>query len=184
MPSPLPNNRKLQPAPPTYYHDVQYEGTVPIPVDAIHSLPLGHSKFEPPSPTALTNLLKIISPRKDTFAPMSDEPPPSLAFDHDTPSPLSTVDNSDLVTPVSGDLARYALIPPVEVRSNDFSLSDGRHTGNRCGDDAEASVEEDKAFSESIKGIYHLWKARKWKQAEGQSGDAFLRIVRAAITQP
>ncbi|OJA18724.1 hypothetical protein AZE42_01268 [Rhizopogon vesiculosus] len=181
VPSPLPNNQKLQPAPPAYY--TQDEGTIPIPVDAIHSLPLGDSKFDPPSPTTLTNLLKIISPRKDTHPPTSDEPP--SAFDRDTPSPLSTVDNSDLVTPVSANMGQYAhVIPPVKVKLNDTLFSNGQHARNGHGDGDEAVVEEDKALTESIKGIYCLWKARKWKQADKESSDTFLHIVRTAITQP
>lgn len=176
MPSPLPNSRKLQPAPPTYY--TEQEGTIPIPADAIHSLPPGDSKFNPPSPTTLTHLLKIISPRKETYTPTSDEGP--SAFDCDTPSPLSTVDNSDLVTPISTNLGQYAhVVPPVKVKLNDTLFSVGR---DRHSDDDEAGVEEDKAVTESIKGIYYLWRARR--QAEEDSSDAFLRIVRAAITQP
>lgn len=178
VPSPLPNNRKLQPAPPTHY--VQQERAIPVPVNAIHSLPHGGSKFEPPSPTTLTSLLKIISPRKDTYTPTSDDPPPSLAFDRDTPSP---VDNSDLVTPISGNLGQYAhVVPSVKVKSNGAPFSEGCHAENDVDDVDEAGIEEDKALTESIKGIYCLWKARK--QADKESSDAFLRIVRAAITQP
>ncbi|KAG0708891.1 hypothetical protein DFH29DRAFT_870512 [Suillus ampliporus] len=187
VPSPQPHSRKLQPAPPTYY--TQQEDTIPIPADAIHSLPLGDSKFGPPSPTTLANLLNVISPRKDIDAPTSNEPP--SVFDRDTPSPLSTLDNSDLVTPMSANLGQYAHVPPpVKVKLDGMPYSNGQHSGNGQGDhdddgeEEDVAVEEDKAVTESIKGIYYLWKARKWKQADEESSDAFLRIVRAAVTQP
>jgi len=178
VPSPSPNNRRLQPAPPTYF--TQHEEAIPIPADTIHSLPLIVDKFGPPSPTTLAHLLNDISPRKDIHSPTSNEPPST--FDPDTPSPLSTVDNSDLVTPVSANLGQYAhVIPPVKVELNGMPFSNLQYPGI---DDDEVGVEEDKALTESIKGIYCLWKARKWKQADEESSNAFLRIVRAAIIQP
>lgn len=183
MPSPLPNHRKLETALPVYY--TQQEGAIPIPADTIHSLPLSNSKFGPPSPTALAHLLNIISPRKDIHTPTSNGP--SSTFDRDTPSPLSTLDNSDLETPASGNPGQYAHVAqPVKVTLNDMSYSNGPHAGNGHADeeDAEFAVEEDKAVTESIKGIYYLWKARKFNQPDEESSDAFQRIVRAAITQP
>jgi hypothetical protein len=67
-----------------------------------------------------------------------------------------------------------------------MTYSNGRHAGNGHADeeDDKSAVEEDKAVTESIKGIYYLWKARKFNQADEESSDAFQRIVRAAITQP
>ncbi|KIK43535.1 hypothetical protein CY34DRAFT_23487 [Suillus luteus UH-Slu-Lm8-n1] len=183
VPSPLPNHRKLETALPVYY--TQQEGAIPIPADTIHSLPLSNSKFGPPSPTALAHLLNIISPRKDIHTPTSNGP--SSTFDRDTPSPLSTLDNSDLETPASGNPGQYAHVAqPVKVTLNDMSYSNGPHAGNGHADeeDAEFAVEEDKAVTESIKGIYYLWKARKFNQPDEESSDAFQRIVRAAITQP
>jgi hypothetical protein len=115
---------------------------------------------------------------------MSDNQPRS-PFDRDTPSPLSTVDNSDLVTPVSANLGQYAhVVPSVKVKSDGILFSDGCYAEDECSDVDEVGVEEDKALTESIKGIYHLWKARKYRQADKGSSATFLRIVRAAVTQP
>lgn len=183
VPSPLPNHRKLQTAPSTYY--TQQDEAILIPADSIHSLPLPDSKFGPPSPTKLAHLLNIISPRKGTYTPTSNEPP--SAFDRDTPSPLSTLDDSDLVTPASGNPGQDAHVASsVKVNLNDLSYSNGRHAGNEQGDEDgdQFAVEEDKAVTESIKGIYYLWRARKWNQPDEESSDAFLRIVRAAVAQP
>ncbi|KAG1864172.1 hypothetical protein DFJ58DRAFT_867794 [Suillus subalutaceus] len=180
VPSPLPNHRKLETALPAYY--TQQEEAIPIPADTIHSLPLPDSKFGPPSPTALAHLLNIISPRKDIHTPTSNEPSSSIA--RDTPSPLSTLDNSDLETPASGNPGQYAHVAqPVKVTLNDMSYSNGRHAGNGHAndEDEEFAVEEDKAVTESIKGIYYLWKARKLNQPDEGSSDAFLRIVREAL---
>lgn len=161
VPSPLPNHRKLQTAPPTYDY-TQQEEAIPIPADTIHSLPLPDN----------------------IHTPTSNEPP--SAFDRDTPSP-STLDNSDLVTPASGNPGQYAHVAQsVKVTLNDMSYSNGQHVGNGHGDedDDEFAIEEDKAVTESIKGIYYLWKARKSNQLDEESSDAFLRIVQAAVTQP
>lgn len=161
VPSPLPNHRKLETALPAYY--TQQEGAIPIPADTIHSLPLPNNIHTPTSNGS------------------------SSTFDHDTPSPLSTLDNSDLETPASGNPGQYAHVAqPVKVTLNDMSYSNGRHAGNGHADeeDDEFAVEEDKAVTESIKGIYYLWKARKFNQQDEESSDAFQRIVRAAITQP
>ncbi|KAG2044816.1 hypothetical protein BDR03DRAFT_937294 [Suillus americanus] len=67
-----------------------------------------------------------------------------------------------------------------------MSYSNGRHAGNGHAkeEDDELAVEEDKAVTESIKGIYYLWKARKLNQPDEESSDTFLRIVQAAVTQP
>ncbi|KAG1870062.1 hypothetical protein F4604DRAFT_1926842 [Suillus subluteus] len=180
VPSPLPNHRKLETALPAYY--TQQEEAIPIPADTIHSLPLPDSKFGPPSPTVLAHLLNIISPRKDIHTPTSNEPSSSIA--RDTPSPLSTLDHSDLETPASGNPGQYAHVAqPVKVTLNDMSYSNGRHAGNGHAndEDEEFAVEEDKAVTESIKGIYYLWKARKLNQPDEGSSDAFLRIVREAV---
>lgn len=161
VPSPLPNHRKLQTAPSTYY--TQQDEAILIPADSIHSLPLPDS----------------------TYTPTSNEPP--SAFDRDTPSPLSTLDDSDLVTPASGNPGQDAHVASsVKVNLNDLSYSNGRHAGNEQGDEDgdQFAVEEDKAVTESIKGIYYLWRARKWNQPDEESSDAFLRIVRAAVAQP
>ncbi|KAG2350391.1 hypothetical protein BDR05DRAFT_954490 [Suillus weaverae] len=181
VPSPLPNHRKLETALPAYY--TQQAEAIPIPADTIHSLPLPDSKFGPPSPTALAHLLNFISPRKDTHTHTSNER--SSTFDRDTSSPLSTLDNSDLETPASGNPGQYAHVSqPVKVTLNDMSYSNGRHAGNADEEDDKFAVEEDKAVTESIKGIYYLWKARKLNQPDEESSDTFLRIVQAAVTQP
>ncbi|KAG2072680.1 hypothetical protein BDR04DRAFT_1012982 [Suillus decipiens] len=182
VPSPLPNHRKLGTALPAYH--THQEEAIPIPADTIHSLPLPNSKFGPPSPTALAHLLDIISPRKDIHTHTSNEP--SSTFERGTPSPLSTLDNSDLETPASGNPGQYARVAqPVKVTLNDMSYSNRRHVGNGHADeeDDEFSVEEDKAVIESIKGIYYLWKARKLNQPDEESSDTFLRIVREAVNQ-
>ncbi|KAG1825966.1 uncharacterized protein BJ212DRAFT_1510633 [Suillus subaureus] len=160
VPSPLPNHRKLETAFPAYY--TQQEEAIPIPADTIHSLP----------------------PPDNIHTPTSNEP--SSTFARDTPSPLSTLDNSDLETPASGNPGQYAhLAQPVKVTLNDMSYSNGRHAGNGHAneEDDEFAVEEDKAVTESIKGIYYLWKARKSNQPDEESSDVFLRIVREAVTQ-
>lgn len=161
VPSPLPNHRKLETTLPAYY--TQQEEAISIPADTIHSLPLPDN----------------------IHTPTSNEP--SSSFTRDTSSPLSTLDNSDLETPASGKPGQYAHVAqPVKVTLNDMSYSNGRHAGNGHAneEDDEFAVEEDKAVTESIKGIYYLWKARKLNQPDEENSDAFLRIVRETVTQP
>lgn len=156
VPSPLPNHRKLGTALPAYH--THQEEAIPIPADTIHSLPLPDN----------------------THTHTSNEP--SSTFERGTPSPLSTLDNSDLETPASGNPGQ-CVAQPVKVTLNDMSYSNRRHVGNGHEEDDEFSVEEDKAVTESIKGIYYLWKARKLNQPDEESSGTFLRIVREAVTQ-
>ncbi|KIJ21721.1 hypothetical protein PAXINDRAFT_63855 [Paxillus involutus ATCC 200175] len=44
-------------------------------------------------------------------------------------------------------------------------------------------ADSDRALTDSIKGLYYLWKAGRRKQANDKGSDTFLRIVQAAITQ-
>ncbi|KIJ68419.1 hypothetical protein HYDPIDRAFT_173149 [Hydnomerulius pinastri MD-312] len=175
IPSPLPNNRKLQPANPddheSGYPFPSQDKPIMIPIDTIRSHRPA-SKLEPPSPSTLTHLLSIISPRNDIYSPISDEAPseePPSAFTPDTPSPDMTAADSDLPTPSSanGDqLASLNGVPFVNGRS-----------------DAVIDGEEDKALTDSIKGLYYLWKTGGRKEVDGKGSDAFLRIVQAAIPQ-
>ncbi|KAF9229316.1 hypothetical protein BS17DRAFT_722937 [Gyrodon lividus] len=183
IPSPLPNNNKLQPAN-SDYHEAGFplpsqSNPIIIPVDAIHSLrPI--SKSSPPSPNTLAHLLSIISPRSDVYPPVSDEPhsaePPSV-FSSEGPSPDMTVADSDLPTPSSPNGDQVAMVvSPVAVKLNGVPLSDGRSH-------AVVDDKEDRALTDSIKGLYYLWKAGGRKEANDKGSDAFLRIVQAAITQ-
>ncbi|KAH7931002.1 hypothetical protein BV22DRAFT_1053633 [Leucogyrophana mollusca] len=166
LPSPLPNARKLQPAANPARLAPQDE-PIPISLSAIHSRSLT-SKLDPPSPNTLTHLLNFISPRRDVYSPSLDEP--ASAFTSDTPSPFSTVDNSDLVTPLSADGGQIAqVVSPVAVKLNGVPYLTIDNADN--------------ALSDTIKGIYHLWKAGRRKlSSDEEESTSFLRIVREAIT--
>ncbi|KAF8843943.1 hypothetical protein BDN67DRAFT_944151 [Paxillus ammoniavirescens] len=182
IPSPLPNNRKLRPAT-SDEHEAGFpfpsqSNPITIPVDAIHSRPTV-SKLGPPSPNTLAHLLSIISPRSDVYPPVSDEPhstEPSSAFSPEISSPGMTVADSVLSTPPSSNEDQVAMfVSPVAVKLNGVPLSNARHT--------VVDDKEDRALTDSIKGLYYLWKAGRRKQANDKGSDAFLRIVQAAITQ-
>ncbi|KAH7883617.1 hypothetical protein F5I97DRAFT_1813788 [Phlebopus sp. FC_14] len=171
VPSPLPRNGKL----PISSNFSSQEEPIIIPASTIHSK-LTSSKLAPPSPNTLTHLLNIISPRKDLYSPRSDEPRSAV-----TPNTLSThvtTDDSDLPTPVSADGDQLAhVVSPVHVKLNGVPF-EMRHPHT-----ALVAVEEDRALTDSIKGLYYLWKAGSRKDVSGKGSEAFLRIVRAAIPQ-
>ncbi|KIK94828.1 hypothetical protein PAXRUDRAFT_142024 [Paxillus rubicundulus Ve08.2h10] len=181
IPSPLPNNRKLRPVT-SNDHEVGFpfpsqSNPIAIPADAIHSRsPV--SKLGPPSPNTLAHLLSIISPRSDAY-PVSDEPHPtelSSTVSPEISSPEMTVADSVLLTPPPPNGEQIAtLVSPVAVKLNGFPLSNARH--------AIVDDTEDRALTDSIKGLYYLWKAGRRKQANDKASDMFLRIVQAAITQ-
>jgi hypothetical protein len=87
-----------------------------------------------------------------------------------------TVADSVLLTPPSSDGDQVAmLVSPVTVKLNGVPLSSARH--------AIVDDKEDRALTDSIKGLYYLWKVGRRKQANDKGSDTFLRIVQAAITQ-
>lgn len=172
LPSPLPVNRKLQlvnshesapPFPP------QNDPIINVPVDTIYSRPLA-SALGPPSPNILAHLLSTISPGKDVCSSVIDDPYPlqsPSAYSTD-PSPEQTVADSELVTPPFP-----SVVFPEVVEVNGVPLSKCRlHPLDEA---------EDKALTDSIKGLYYLWKVGRKEGLDTKDKSVFLRIVQAAI---
>ncbi|KAG6381195.1 hypothetical protein JVT61DRAFT_5598 [Boletus reticuloceps] len=171
VPSPLPTHHSFRPV-----IAIDDESTFPsqndpiidIPVDVIHACPLA-SRLEPPSPNLLAHLLSTVSPRKETYSPYSARS--SSPYDTD-PSPEQTTADSQLVIPplLNGYLDA-SIVSPVALKLNGVSLSE-------CRSHPEA---EDAALTDSIKGLYYLWKAGRKGEADEKDTSVFLRIVQAAI---
>ena len=178
VPSPLPTHRKFRPVNPNdgesaFSFPPQIDPIIDIPDDAIHSRPLA-SRLEPPSPNMLAHLLSTISPRKENYSPVLDVPyslqsPSAYSTD---PSAEQTMADSELVTPsLPNEYLDASIVSPVAVRLNGVPLS-------KCHSRPQA---EDKALTDSIKGLYYLWKAGRKEEPGDKDRSGFLRIVQAAI---
>ncbi|KAF8445962.1 hypothetical protein L210DRAFT_3642271 [Boletus edulis BED1] len=171
VPSPLPTHHRLRPA-----IAIDDESTFPsqndpiidIPVDVIHAYPLA-PRLEPPSPNLLAHLLSTVSPRKETYSPYSVRSPSPYSMD---PSPEQTTADSELVIPpLPNGYLDASIVSPVALKLNGVSLSE-------CHSHPEA---EDAALTDSIKGLYYLWKVGRKGEADEKDRSVFLRIVQAAI---
>lgn len=177
VPSPLPTNRKLRPASCSDDESVspfppQNDPIIDIPVDAIHSRP----RLGSPSPDMLAHLLSTISPRKDNNSPALDDPDPlqspsAYSTDH---SPEQTTADSELITPpLPDDYQDTAVVFPVADKVNGAPFSKCRPRLLR--------ETEDKALTESIRGLYYLWKSGRKGEPGEQDRNLFLRIVQEAV---
>lgn len=175
LPSPLRTNRKL----PVNCHEsafppsAQDDLIIDVPVDTIHSRPLA-PRLGPPSPDMLAHLLTTISPRKDVHASIIDDPHSSQspsAYSTD-PSPEQTIADSELVTPPLPNGYLDGVVSPDVVEINKVPLS-------KCRPHPLGEA-EDKALTDSIRGLYYLWKAGR-KEPDEKDRSVFLRIVQAAI---
>lgn len=174
VPSPLPVNRKLRPV---YSNDdnesvfplpPQSEPIIDVPVDAIHS----RLQPGPPPPNMLANLLSTISPRKDIHFgdPYSSQSPSAPSTD---PSPEQTTADSELLTPPFPDeYLDVAVVSPVAVEVN--GVPSKRHP-------CPLYETEDKALTESIKGLYYLWKSGRKCEPDARDKTVFLQIVQEAV---
>ncbi|KAI9572945.1 hypothetical protein HD554DRAFT_2202761 [Boletus coccyginus] len=177
VPSPLPTHRKLRLMNPesAFPFPPQDDSIVDIPVDAIHSRPLP-SRIEPPSPNMLAHLLSSISPRKEISSVLDD--PYSLrspsAYNTDpSADETSTATDSELVTPpLPNGCLDASFVSPVAVKLNGVPLLKSRSRPDQA---------EDMALTDSIKGLYYLWKAAKKGEPDETERSVFLEIVRAAI---
>jgi hypothetical protein len=108
------------------------------------------------------------------YSPVSDEPlSSSSGF---SPSPDFTVADSDLLTPPSSNEDQVAMVvSPVAIKLSRAPLSD--RSSSTVVDD-----EENRALTDSIKGLYYLWKVGRRKEGDEKGSDAFLRIVQAAVS--
>lgn len=146
---------------------------IDIPVDAIYSRPLA-SRLEPPSPDMLAHLLSTISPRKENCSHVLDDPyslqSPST-YNTDPPGEQTTADFELVTPPLLSGYLDASIVSPVAVQLNGVPLS-------KCRSRPQA---EDKALTDSIKGLYYLWKAGKKGEPDEKDKSVFLRIVQAAI---
>ncbi|EGO00714.1 hypothetical protein SERLA73DRAFT_178615 [Serpula lacrymans var. lacrymans S7.3] len=180
LPSPLPVKK--------HRFAASQEEPIAIPLSAIHS----RSRFThlgPPSPNTLTDLLNVISPRRDEFpSPLSD--PEESETASDTPSPFSALDQPETITPLSAaDSDQYADVSMVSRRG--ASVNGTAHSTVGLGEGLRIitgdNEEDDGILRDAVKGIHSLWKAGRRKQSAVRSQsdeDAhFLRVVREAIGQ-
>ena len=178
VPSPLPTYRKLRRPvnsaddESTLQFPLRNDTVIDIPVDTIHSRARA-SKLEPPSPNMLAHLLSMISPRKETTPSIHDNPyslqSPSVYTD---PSPERTATDSELITPpLSNGYLDASIVSPVAFKLNGVPSSKCR----------SLSQPEDTALTDSIKGLYYLWKAGRKGEPDEKDKSVFLRIVQAAI---
>jgi len=174
-------DRKLRPAYPNDDESVlsfppQHGHMIDVPVDAIHSRTLT-SGVGPPSPNVLSHLLSSISPRKDTSSPDFDDlsfgrSPSTYSLD---PLSAQTAADSELVTPpLLNGYTDVTVTSPVAVKTNGVPLPNFH---SYPPDEAE-----DKALTDSIKGLYHLWKAGRKGEPDVKDRIGFLQIVQAAIS--
>lgn len=177
VPSPLPTHRKLRLVNPesTFPFPPQDDSFVDIPVDAIHSRPLP-SRIEPPSPNMLAHLLSSISPRKE-ISSVLDDPyslrSPSTYNTDPSADETSTATDSELVTPpLPNGYPDASFVSPVAVKLNGVPLLKSRSRPDQA---------EDMALTNSIQGLYYLWKATRKGEPDETERSAFLEIVRAAI---
>ncbi|KAF8560377.1 hypothetical protein OG21DRAFT_1480196 [Imleria badia] len=179
VPSPLPTHRKpRQPVNSTddespFQFPLRNDPIIDIPVDAIHSRPLA-SRLAPPSPNMLAHLLSMISPRKETSPSVLDDPDslqsPSVYITD--PSPEQTTADSELVTPpLPNGYLDASIVSPVAFKLNGVPSSKYRLRPQT----------EDTALTDSIKGLYYLWKAGRKGEPDEKDKGVFLRIVQAAI---
>ncbi|KAH0838320.1 hypothetical protein J3R83DRAFT_6598 [Lanmaoa asiatica] len=180
--SPLPINRNLRHVNSNDDESVfsdsfppRHDSIIDVPVHAIHSCPPA-SRLGPPSPDMLAHLLNTISPRKDTCSPVPDDPyslqsPSAYSID---PSPEQTLADSELVTPPLPDRhADAAVVSPVAVKVNGVPPP-------KCRPRPRGEA-EDRALTDSIKGLYYLWRVGRKGESEEKDRNVFLRIIQAAI---
>ncbi|KAG9314381.1 hypothetical protein JVU11DRAFT_5178 [Chiua virens] len=155
IPSPLPISRKLQPVGSNDQESVfQFRNQK----DPIIDVPVNvlHSRpiasgLGPPSPICLC----IFSARTD----LSSE---------------QTTADSELVTPpLTTGYLDASIISPIAIKIDDAPLSKyhSRHLHET----------EDKALTDSIKGLYYLWKSGRKGELDIKDRSVFLQIVQAAI---
>jgi len=83
-----------------------------------------------------------------------------------------TTADSELATPpLPNGYLDASIVSPVAFKLNGVSLSECR----------SLSDAEDAALTDSIKGLYYLWKAGRKGEADEKDRTVFLRIVQAAI---
>jgi len=178
VPSPLPTHRKLRLVNPesAFPFPPQDDSIIDIPVDAIRSRPLP-SRIEPPSPNMLAHLLSTISPRKEISSSVLDDSyslrSPSAYGTDPSAEETSTAANSELVTPpLPNGYLDASFVSPVAVKLNGVPLLKSRSRPDQA---------EDMALTDSIKGLYYLWKAARKGEPDETERSVFLEIVRAAI---
>lgn len=122
----------------------------------------------------LTHLLSTISPRKDIHSPDDPYPLQSPSRSGIDPSLEQTAADSELVTPPLPDgYLDATVVSPVVVKVNGVPLSKCRpHPLNETGD---------KALTESIKGLYYLWKSGRKGEPGEKDRTVFLDIVQEAV---
>lgn len=124
----------------------------------------------------LAHLLSTISPRKDVCSSVIDDPhslqsPSAYSTD---PSPEQTIADSELVTPpFPNGYLDASIVSPDVAEVNGVPLS-------KCRPHPLGET-EDKALTDSIKGLYYLWKAGRKEEPDEKDKSVFLRIAQAAI---
>lgn len=89
-------------------------------------------------------------------------------------SPEQTITDSELVTPpLPNGYLEASVVSPDVVEVNEVPLSKCRPR--------PFGEAEDKALTDSIKGLYCLWKAGRKEEPDEKDKCVFLRIVQAAI---
>jgi hypothetical protein len=175
IPSPLPNDRRqlhhpphLRDQPPTTPPTPDYDQNQhPLPIPNPHSKIHGkHDNLDPPSPDALTERLRSISPRGSQLSP----------FRPSTPSELLSEPKIDEETNDGSRAAVISLLRPLEELNATSSprshLGDGRHH------------EKEVALRESIRSVYRLWKMSARTETDEDDREVFLRIAKEVVGLP
>jgi hypothetical protein len=162
----------LQPStPPTPDHDQNQQPLpIPIPRSKIHDR---HAALEPPSPTALSERLKSITPRggRSLSRPSSLGPGTPLESPYVPPLEVdgnvadNDAENGLPITLMSSD--------PRPVESNGIPFA---HSA--------ANANEEVALRESIRSVYRLWKMSRQSEGDEDDRELFIRVAREVIELP
>jgi len=174
VPSPLPRLRcrlnyaphlQGQPLTPTTpdYDQNQHPLPIPIPRSKIYDK---HDKLEPPSPDALTERLKSISPRENQNRSSQPSPLGSGALE------LQNI-NEETVNGWSTTLLSPAVYSPEKQTAPSPGTLVWHAKDN----------EEEVALKESIRSVYRLWKMSRRLSGEDDR-DVFMRVTREAVGLP